>query len=101
MEALVQATAGLVGAWYATSVTYPLDVVKTRLTSQSMTKVKYAGILDALQKITREEGAGALYAGLQGQFIQTSIGNFSYFYLYEVRFLYRSPVGGCCLPTTG
>lgn len=53
------------GASAAVSVTicYPLDVVKTRLTTQTKTKY-YTGICDCLSKIWRDEGFTGYYRGL-------------------------------------
>lgn len=85
MDALGHALSGLIGACYATTLTYPLEVVKTRITTQSVhdDKKTYNGIVDGLGKIYRQEGIQGLYLGLQGQYVQTSIANFSYFFLYE------------------
>jgi solute carrier family 25 citrate transporter 1 len=48
--------------------TGPFDVVKTRLMAQGKappgTQPRYSGLLDALVKIPRQEGIGALYKGL-------------------------------------
>lgn len=50
----------------ATVITYPLDMLKTRLTTNHVDKGKahYKGIADAVKTIAREEGALALYKGL-------------------------------------
>lgn len=50
-------------ACIAVLATYPLDVVRTRLSTQLSAK-HYNGILDALCKIGREEGCAGLYRGL-------------------------------------
>lgn len=50
-------------ATVAVSAAYPLDVVKTRLTTQTKTTY-YTGIIDCLKKLTRDEGYGGLYRGL-------------------------------------
>ncbi|CAI9091579.1 OLC1v1026646C2 [Oldenlandia corymbosa var. corymbosa] len=47
----------------AASVTYPLDLVRTRLAAQTNV-IYYRGIWHALRTISREEGATGLYKGL-------------------------------------
>lgn len=44
-------------------MTYPLDLIRTRLTIQT-TENKYNGIADTYKKIVREEGYRALYKGV-------------------------------------
>ncbi|XP_021608211.1 adenine nucleotide transporter BT1, chloroplastic/mitochondrial [Manihot esculenta] len=53
--------AGACAGVSSTLVTYPLELVKTRLTIQ---RGIYNGILDAFLKILREEGPAELYRGL-------------------------------------
>jgi solute carrier family 25 protein 43 len=62
VDFIAGAGAGLV----ATVVTYPLDMLKTRLTTNHVHKGRahYKGILDAVKTISREEGSLALYKGL-------------------------------------
>ncbi|KAL9330876.1 hypothetical protein ACSQ67_000486 [Phaseolus vulgaris] len=53
--------AGACAGVTSTICTYPLELLKTRLTIQ---RGVYDGLLDAFLKIVREEGAGELYRGL-------------------------------------
>lgn len=53
--------AGACAGVSSTICTYPLELVKTRLTIQ---RGVYKGIIDAFVKILREEGPGELYRGL-------------------------------------
>ncbi|XP_021737959.1 adenine nucleotide transporter BT1, chloroplastic/mitochondrial-like [Chenopodium quinoa] len=53
--------AGACAGVSSTILTYPLELVKTRLTIQ---RGVYNGIIDAFVKIIREEGASELYRGL-------------------------------------
>ncbi|XP_061376450.1 adenine nucleotide transporter BT1, chloroplastic/mitochondrial-like [Gastrolobium bilobum] len=53
--------AGACAGVSSTICTYPLELVKTRLTIQ---RDVYNGLLDAFMKIIREEGAAELYRGL-------------------------------------
>ena len=48
----------------ACTLTYPLDLIRTRLAAQTTVK-HYNGIADALMKILRDEGARGLYRGLK------------------------------------
>ncbi|KAH1094199.1 hypothetical protein GLYMA_14G117100v4 [Glycine max] len=53
--------AGACAGVSSTICTYPLELLKTRLTIQ---RGVYDGLVDAFLKIVREEGAGELYRGL-------------------------------------
>jgi len=63
MNALI---AGSIGGITATCVTYPTDMVKTRLTvaHADPAKAKYHGILDTFRVIAKEEGLMAFYKGM-------------------------------------
>ena len=62
---------GGIASCFSEVVTFPIDLVKTRLQIQgqkSMTndpssKLKYKGMLDCFKLTIREEGVRALYAG--------------------------------------
>lgn len=58
---------------------YPLDLVRTRLTTELPGKEYYKGITDAVTKIVRYEGVRGLYAGL-GPTLFVAIPNFSISY---------------------
>ena len=60
-------TAGMV----ACTIAYPLDLIRTRLAAQSE-KLLYDGALDAVKKITREEGPAGLYRGLGATLLQVT-----------------------------
>ena len=53
---------GMVSGLAAVLSTQPMDVVKTRLQSAGGSR-RYAGTLDCLKQIVRDEGAGMLYSG--------------------------------------
>jgi len=48
----------------ACTMTYPLDLIRTRLAAQTTTR-HYTGIADAFVKILRDEGTKGLYRGLR------------------------------------
>ncbi|NXH15065.1 S2543 protein, partial [Bucco capensis] len=56
--------AGSLAGMVATIVTYPTDVIKTRLIVQSRLEPSYEGILHAFYKICHQEGLLALYRGV-------------------------------------
>lgn len=68
----------------AAAVTTPLDVVKTRLMTQTPgSGTQYKGIVDGLKRIAREEGGGALFSGLTPRIIWISVGGAIFFGSYE------------------
>uniref|UniRef100_A0A8C2YG05 Solute carrier family 25 member 43 n=1 Tax=Coturnix japonica TaxID=93934 RepID=A0A8C2YG05_COTJA len=56
--------AGSLAGMVATVVTYPTDVIKTRLIVQNRLEPSYEGILHAFYKIYHQEGLVALYRGV-------------------------------------
>ncbi|CAG8586960.1 795_t:CDS:2 [Ambispora leptoticha] len=83
------AVAGALGALVALTITYPLDIVKTKLQVQSKsTSIDqdtpyYNSTLDAIYKILATEGITGLYAGLPAGLIGVASTNFAYFYWYS------------------
>ena len=63
--------AGGAAGMVACTIAYPLDLIRTRLAAQSE-KVLYEGALDAVMKITREEGLVGLYRGLGATLLQVT-----------------------------
>lgn len=72
---------GSVAGGIAAGLTTPLDVVKTRLMTQS--PGQYAGIGSCLQSILKEEGAGALFAGAGPRMTSIAFGGAIFFGAYE------------------
>ncbi|MED6133930.1 Mitochondrial arginine transporter bac2 [Stylosanthes scabra] len=63
---------------------YPLDVIKTRIQSQTPHCSKYNGILDCLQKSIKEEGYFVLWRGLGTAVARAFIVNGAVFSAYEI-----------------
>lgn len=72
--------AGAVAGTTACVACYPLDLVRTRLTTQLDGREAYRGITDAVAKIVRHEGASGLYCGL-GPTLMVAVPNFSISYV--------------------
>jgi len=58
---------------------YPLDLVRTRLTTELPGKEHYRGIFDTFKKITATEGVGGLYTGI-GPTLFVAVPNFAISY---------------------
>ncbi|EJK75564.1 hypothetical protein THAOC_02713 [Thalassiosira oceanica] len=76
VSTLSRLVAGAVAGTTACVACYPLDLVRTRLTTQLEGQESYRGITDAFAKITRHEGFGGLYSGL-GPTLMVAVPNFS------------------------
>lgn len=92
LPAIGHAVSGGLGTAISTSVTYPLDLVNTRLKVQRQLREdgaispseEYSGLLDAVRKIPeREGGLGAFYAGLGSDVAKSvAVRYYSYMYTY-------------------
>lgn len=74
---------GSIAGGVSATLTTPLDVVKTRLMTQRIGADKYKGILHGLRTIAREEGMGALMAGVAPRVLWISLGGAVFFGAYE------------------
>lgn len=71
--------AGAVAGSSAVSACYPLDLVRTRLTTQLEGQEHYRGIVDAFRKIHRQEGFMGFYSGI-GPTMLVAVPNFAISY---------------------
>ncbi|CAG8607385.1 5218_t:CDS:2, partial [Paraglomus occultum] len=87
LSPLGNAVAGALGALFSLTVTYPLDIIKTRLQVQSKSLSSstpyYNSTLDAIHQIVNSEGVLGLYTGLPAGLIGVASTNFAYFYWYS------------------
>ncbi|XP_077996312.1 solute carrier family 25 member 45-like [Glandiceps talaboti] len=65
--------AGLVAGSGGVMVGYPLDIIKTRLQTQSVGAVKYNGILDCAIKIIKHESFFGFYKGMGFPIVSASL----------------------------
>ena len=63
-KAAVDFTSGALGGGVAACLTYPLDVVRFRLSAQTGPRPEYCGICNVISKIAVEQGTQGFYRGL-------------------------------------
>ena len=67
MEPVYRAAAGATAGLVGTTVVYPLDLARARLTVQAELPAgapRYAGVVDCLKSVVHKEGAAGLYRGM-------------------------------------
>jgi len=75
-SSLTRFLSGALAGVIASTFCYPLDLVRTRLTTQRH-EIYYKGIVHAFQRISKEEGAMGLYRGL-GTSLFVSVPNLAF-----------------------
>nr|VWO94119.1 Calcium dependent mitochondrial carrier protein [Ganoderma boninense] len=82
---LAQACSGALGSAAANAISYPLDLVATKLQTTSSRKFRAArGALLLILRILDREGLAGLYDGLPADTASTLLSNFLYFYFYTL-----------------
>ncbi|EOB00663.1 ADP/ATP translocase 2, partial [Anas platyrhynchos] len=85
--------AGSLAGMVATIVTYPTDVIKTRLIVQNRLEPSYEGILHAFYKIYHQEGLLALYRGVSPAILGAVPFSAGSFFVYiNLDKIWREPV---------
>lgn len=76
---------GSIAGGVAAAVTTPLDVIKTRLMTQTRVAAaeRYAGWSDAFRRILAEEGGAALFSGIRPRVAWISVGGAIFIGSYE------------------
>ncbi|KAG9404853.1 ADP/ATP carrier protein [Aphanomyces cochlioides] len=93
-KALVEASAGSLGALFACLVLFPLDVAKTKHQASTDKTEKKKTTLTIVKKIYDEEGIAGLFVGLGPKAAHTVLQNFFYFYWYAwLKALYEKTRG--------
>ncbi len=65
------------------TLTFPVDVAKTRLQTQADMEIKYRGMLNALLTIWKEEGKRGFMRGIQPRIALHSISSSLCWFTYE------------------
>ncbi|KAI0764362.1 mitochondrial carrier domain-containing protein [Trametes elegans] len=82
---LAQALSGALGSAAANSISYPLDLVATKLQTTSSRRLRgYRGAIRLLRHVLHTEGLAGLYDGLGPDTASTLISKFLYFYFYTL-----------------
>ncbi|TFK87039.1 mitochondrial carrier [Polyporus arcularius HHB13444] len=82
---LVQACSGALGSAAAHAVSYPLDLVATKLQTTTSRRLRgLHGTMLLLKHIMDTEGLAGLYDGLGADTASTIVSNFLYFYFYTL-----------------
>lgn len=101
LPALKNATSGASGTALSNVVTYPLDLVVTRLQVQSKSPSgddgagqRYDGVFDAVDKIYNNEGGiEAFYAGVSHDTFKSVVDSFLFFLAYNIAWRIRKGFG--------
>jgi len=56
---------GFISGWTQVIIMQPFEIVKIRLQTQSAENPYYKGMVDAFQRIAKEEGMTAFYKGMK------------------------------------
>lgn len=80
LDAIVEALNGGMGSAISKTVTFPLDLIKTRMASAA-TRTSAAKMAS---DIVKREGVPGLYKGLRPKLIKSVTGKVLYFYLYKL-----------------
>lgn len=96
LEALASALSGSLAGGIATASLYPLDTLRSIVSSQqSEGRSTGTGVLATAQQLVETEGAGVLYRGISYKLFKSMFGKLCYFYGYSfMRSLHLASNGG-------
>jgi len=77
----LDAYAGLVAGLVSTTISHPLDTIRTRIQTGGSSQVH---ILPALREIIRKDGRGAVWKGITASLCQSSISSMGFAIAYEL-----------------
>ncbi|RNE99539.1 ADP/ATP mitochondrial carrier protein [Trypanosoma rangeli] len=77
---------GMVASVIAQTMTYPLNVVRTRLQTQGINgrEIKYKGMVDCFIKMVRGKGVASLFSGLTANYLKVIPASTSMFVVFEL-----------------
>ena len=80
--AKINVAGGLAGvvSWF----TYPFDVIKSRIQTQSLSRPRYRGVFDCGRQMVQSEGAVVLFRGLFATILQAFPVSAAMFATYEL-----------------
>jgi len=81
MKSLAEANSAAVGGGVATTLLYPLDVLKTKLATAK--DGENLSTIGAIKKILKEDGILGFYQGVHFKAVQSTLQKFLYFYGYS------------------
>lgn len=61
-----------------------MDVIKTRMQTDSLTNPRYKGVVHCAQKIVAEEGLRSMFRGLSPCLLRAFPANAAAFYIFEL-----------------
>lgn len=85
LDALEQFGVGSVAKLLAASLTYPHEVIRTRMREQRLPgqALKYTGFFQGLRVVAKEEGLAGLYAGMTPHLVRVVPNAAIMFFVYE------------------
>ncbi|KEG09569.1 ADP/ATP mitochondrial carrier protein [Trypanosoma grayi] len=85
LSSIETAGVGMVASMIAQTVSYPLNVVRTRLQTQGINgrEVKYKGMVDCFSKMIRTKGVASLFSGITANYLKAVPASTCMFVVFE------------------
>ncbi|CBH10452.1 mitochondrial carrier protein, putative [Trypanosoma brucei gambiense DAL972] len=85
LSSIETAAVSMFASMFAQTVSYPLNVVRTRLQTQGTNgrAVKYKGMTDCFVKMVRTKGVGSLFSGISANYLKAVPASASMFVVFE------------------